>query len=84
MVRMLLWIGLIARRQDGSIAYPVRVAPRWVFRSRRTLIGWIRLHAPVYVFRNLPGVIKWKGDRLLPRRWGVGFFGLIEIGDRGH
>lgn len=83
-MKLLLWIGLVARRPDNSIAWPIRFAPGWIFRDWASFRGWIRFHAGIYLFHNLPGVIKWVPGRLLPRRWGIGFFGLIEIGDRGH
>lgn len=83
-MKVLLWIGLVAKAHDGSIHWPFRFAPRWVFRSWPELHGWMRFHGPFYVFHNLPGVIKWVPGRLLPRRWGFGIYGLIEIGDRGH
>lgn len=84
MIRLLLWIGFVARKPDGSIAWPIRVAPKWIFRDWASFRGWIKFHRGIYLFRNLPGIIKWVPGRLLPRRWGIGFFGLVEIGDRGH
>lgn len=83
-IKLLLWIGLVARKPNGHIAWPIRFAPRWVFRDWNSFQAWCRMHGPAYRFRNLPGVIKWVPGRLLPRRWGFGIFGLIEIGDRGH
>lgn len=38
--------------------------------------------APLGVFGNLPGVIKWIPGRLLPRRWGFHVFGLPRIRSR--
>lgn len=84
MIRLLLWIGLVARRYDGSIAWPIRFASRHAFRSWPEFRSWCKLHGAIYIFRNSPGIIKWVPGRLLPRRWGIGFFGIIEIGDRGH
>lgn len=76
MIRFLLWVGLVRIKDNGSIRWPFHASPRWIFRHHL-------LHGPrFYVFRNLPGVIKWTPGRLLPRRWGFGFCGL-EFGDRG-
>lgn len=80
MIRVLLKIGLVRRRDDGSIRWPFHVAPAWMWRQPlRTARAW----GWFYVFRNLPGVIKWEPGRLLPRRWGFGIMGLIEVGSRG-
>lgn len=80
MIALLLRIGLVARRLDGTLRWPFYVWPweHWkVFCfpavGKRDLFG---------VFRNRPGVIKWIPGRLLPRRWGIRIVGL-EIGDRG-
>ncbi len=76
MITLLLWIGLIRRKPDGTIRWPFSTWPRewWsVMWRSRPLFG---------VFRNLPGVIKWEPGRLLPRRWGVRFW-VFEFGDRG-
>lgn len=54
----------------------VKVAPWgwWVFMWKmRQFVG---------LFRNKPGVIKWRKGKLLPRRWGFYVLGL-EVGDRG-
>lgn len=83
----LLRIGLIRLRDDGSIRWPFHNSPRqtWLVmwremvRQRSLTKGYF---APLGVFRNLPGIIKWEPGRLLPRRWGFHVFG-IEIGDRG-
>lgn len=76
MIKFLLWVGFIRRREDGTIRWPFSVPPRHV---RKFL--W--RHGPrVYAFRNLPGVVKWVPGRLLPRRWGFGICGF-EFGDRG-
>ena len=85
-IRLLLWIGFVARRHDGTIRWPFSAPPRWVLREcwkqRRLLpivayAGW-----KPYRFRNVSGVIKWLPGRLLPRRWGFGWLGF-EFGDRG-
>jgi hypothetical protein len=55
----------------------------WVFKDWKHLRAWVICNGWFYVFRNLPGVIKWQKGRLLPRRWGFGIAGLIEFGDRG-
>lgn len=80
LLKLLLWIGLVTRRYDGSIRYPLSIAPLddWKHPIRQAgFWGWF------YIFRNLPGVIKWRKGRLLPVRWGFGLMGLIEFGDRG-
>lgn len=77
MIRLLLWTGLVARNRDGRIVWPFHVAPWFVIRHH-FLYG-----QRFYIFRNLPGVIKWVPGRLLPRRWGFGICGF-EFGDRGH
>lgn len=82
MIRLLLWIGIVRRRDNGTIRWPVYVAPWWIWKVQarnpfdRQIGGWFGL------FRNLPGLIKWEKGRLLPRRWGFRVLGL-EIGDRG-
>lgn len=79
MKKMLLRIGFIRLKDNGEIRWPFHTPPKHIF--------WLHLKhgAPFdrfYVFRNLPGVIKWEDGRLLPRRWGFGFCGF-EFGDRG-
>ena len=59
------------------------IAPFHVWRDWRTFRATVKFNNAVYIFRNLPHVIKWIPGRILPRRWGIGFFGLIEFGDRG-
>lgn len=85
MMKLLLWVGLIARKHDGSIAWPFYIAPLhcWVTFVKHP-VGMTKFYGVVYLFRNVPGVIKRKEGRLLPRRWGFGILGLIEFGDRGH
>lgn len=82
-IRLLLWIGFVARNHDGRIKWPFSAPPRWVFKSWRSFKGHCKFYGPFYVFRNKPGVVKWKKGRLLPRRWGFGCYGF-EFGDRGH
>ena len=82
-MKLLLWIGLVRRLDDGRIKWPIHFAPKHIWKDWKMLRAYIRLHGYFYVFRNLPGVIKYTPGRLLPRRWGFGFAGLIEIGDRG-
>lgn len=77
MIKFLLWVGFVAKRQDGSIAWPFHTPPMHVFMYQ------VRRDRKPYRFRNLPGVIKWVPGRLLPRRWGGGWLGF-EFGDRGH
>lgn len=85
-MRLLLRIGIV-KRVKGRVVWPLSIDPwgLWVVMWRE-MIGTRSLtrgsFAPIGVFRNLPGVIKWIPGRLLPRRWGFHFFGL-EIGDRG-
>lgn len=86
MIRLLLRIGLV-KRVSGRIVWPISNSSRhiWVVqwremvRQRSLTRGYF---APLGVFRNLPGIVKWIPGRLLPRRWGFHVFG-IEIGDRG-
>lgn len=81
LISLLLRIGLVTHnRQTGRILWPLSFSPLWMWRHPITtanLCGWF------YVFRNLPGVIKWREGRILPIRWGFGIMGLIEFGDRG-
>lgn len=80
LVAPLLRVGLVTQRYDGSIRWPLSFAPAWMWRHPLCAVrqgGWF------YVFRNLPGVIKWREGRMLPIRWGFGVMGLIEFGDRG-
>lgn len=77
MMKLLLRIGFVAKRHDGSIAWPFHASPWFIVRHNF-------LYGPrFYLFRNLPGIIKWVPGRLLPRRWGFGVCGF-EFGDRGH
>jgi hypothetical protein len=82
MIRFLLWVGLVARKHNGKIAYPFHVPPRWCWRSWRDFKAYARFCGGFYVFRN-KGARKWVPGRLLPRRWGFGIYGF-EFGDRGH
>lgn len=85
MIRFLIWLGLVRRRENGSIRWPIHFAPAWIWKAfvRHPINMTKAGGGAIYVFRNRPEVIKWTPGRLLPRRWGVGFFGLIEFGDRG-
>lgn len=85
-MKFLCWLGVIARRRDGTIHWPISIEPwhmwkvQWVSFKRGE---WFNApFAPFGLFRNLPGVIKWIPGRVLPRRWGFFVFG-IEVGDRG-
>ncbi len=84
MLKLLLRIGLVTRRHDGTIRWPVHVSPWHCWRDTFYYpdLMW-KFWGVVYVFRNRPGVIKWREGRLLPVRWGFGIAGLIEFGDRG-
>lgn len=85
MIRFLLWLGLVARHHTtGKICWPLHFAPWHMWKAVIRSRGLRRMHGWFYVFRNVPGVIKWQEGRLLPRRWGFGILGLIEFGDRGH
>lgn len=91
-IRFLLWVGFvkIGRKNNKvtvhehgyqwvhpeKILWPFRAPPRHVFRFQ------LKYGPRFYVFRNLPGVIKWAPGRLLPLRWGFGVCGF-ELGDRG-
>lgn len=90
MKNLLLRIGLITRNHDGTIRYPFRIGPWWMWKWFLTKpVSYIKwCHSPAHggciaLFRNLPGVIKWRKGRLLPVRWGISILSLIEIGDRG-
>ena len=76
MIRLLLRIGLVNRRADGTIRWPFHVSPWWIWKVHF-------LKGPRFgIFRNVPGVIKWLPGRMLPRRWGFFIIGF-EVGDRG-
>lgn len=74
--RFLIWVGFIRRKSNGSILWPFHISSWWVVKH------YLKYGPRFYIFRNKPGVIKWRKGRLLPRRWGFGFCG-IEFGDRG-
>lgn len=74
-LRILWRIGVIRYNQDGSVRWPVHVAPRHVWACL-----WRGVWSPVGVFRNLPG-IKRDCHSWLPRRWGFHLLGF-EIGQR--
>lgn len=93
MIKFLLWLGFVkwGRKStvcdiaaDGQIVYrypvqiiwPFHMSPWWIIRHH------VRFGPRVYVFRNVPGIIKWEPGRVLPRRWGIGVCGF-EFGDRG-
>ncbi len=80
MINILLRIGLVTRRHNGTIRWPLSFAPIWCWRHP---IRYARFSGWFGVFRNLPGIIKWREGRLLPVRWGFHIMGLIEFGDRG-
>lgn len=75
----LLRVGLVSRRHDGKIRWPVSFRARW---SWFLLWRGDEVFERVGVFRNLPHVVKWQRGRFLPWRWGFFILGL-EIGDRG-
>lgn len=78
----LIWVGIIRRKDNGSIRWPLYIAPKHVWQPH--LFPKAGKRQPfITVFRNLPHVIKWQEGRLLPRRWGVSLFGVLEFGDRG-
>lgn len=79
----LVRIGLTRKELDGTYRVPFHIAPKWVWKDWRTIRAHMKLHGSFYLFRNLPGVIKWVPGRMLPRRWGFGVYGLFEFGDRG-
>lgn len=82
-LRLLLWVGIIRIRADGTIHWPVRLAPWWIWKRWKYIRGQVQCSGWLYLFRNRSGIIKWEKGRLLPRRWGIGLCGLIEFGDRG-
>jgi len=79
-VRLLIWVGLTRRLDNGRLFVPFSGTtwPHFYMTIRRGGKAWPRF----YVFRNAPGVIKWRKGRLLPVRWGFGVCGF-EFGDRG-
>lgn len=87
-IKSLVRIGLVRIKDDGKVRWPVHVPPGHHFKTYNGRIAcgwraWGRMtNWKPYVFRNLPGVIKWEPGRLLPRRWGFGWAGF-EFGDRG-
>ncbi len=76
MIRFLLFLGFVSRIHCGRVSWPFRAPPWHMF------VYYLRYGPRAYRFRNLPGVVKWKPGRLLPRRWGFGVLGF-EFGDRG-
>jgi hypothetical protein len=87
LLRFLVWLGLTRRYVDTKGVerwfVPIHFAPWHVWSNWKTFRAYLRLHSAFYVFRNDPRFIKWRPGRLLPRRWGFGFYMLIEFGDRG-
>lgn len=97
-IRFLLWLGFvkIGRKSplckldaSGKLTYIYPEQVIWPFSVSGWQFFWMHLRHGAkrgfprfYVFRNVPGVIKWTPGRVLPRRWGIGFCG-IEFGDRG-
>jgi hypothetical protein len=84
--RTLVRVGLIRINTDGTIRWPFRVRPWWIWRVHLSNHGWHPRYCKNVggwfgVFRNRPGTAREPG-RILPRRWGFRFLG-IEIGDRG-
>lgn len=98
MIRFLPWLGFVKIGRKSTLCrlnektdqwdyiypetvrWPFHVPPWWQIKlllRGRAVLGW-----KPYVFRNLPGVIKWVPGRVLPRRWGIGWLGF-EFGDRG-
>jgi len=83
MMSLLLRIGFCRRRDDGSICWPFRIGPWWIFKAQvRNLFRRRAYISPVGLFRNRPGLIKRVPGSLLPRRWGFHFF-TFEFGQRG-
>lgn len=92
LIRFLLWIGFVKFGRKNFtmtidqylagfnhpevIIWPFSIPPWHVFKY------CIKVGPRFYVFRNLPGVIKWLPGRLLPNRWGFGIC-CFEFGDRG-
>lgn len=81
-MKFIRWIGFVRINKDGSVRWPFKLPPSYVFESWRSFVGYCRFWGGPYVFRNAPYVIKWEPNRLLPRRWGFGLWGF-EFGDRG-
>ena len=84
-IKAALRIGLTNKLPSGGYSNPFFIAPWWMWRmALRRPIAVAKLTGGIYVFRTLPGYVKWRQGRLLPWRWGFGIMGLIEFGDRGH
>lgn len=84
MKKVLLYVGVVRLKANGDMRWPIHIAPFWIWKAfLKHPVNMTKLHGAFYVFRNLPGVIKWEKGRLLPRRWGFGILGLVEFGDRG-
>lgn len=83
-IRLLLWIGFVKFGRKDFTRYDAPEVIIWPFRLApwHMMVYYWKTDRKVYVFRNLPGVIKWLPGRLLPMRWGFGILG-IEFGDRG-
>lgn len=83
-IRFLLWVGFV-RIVDSFPAPGTKPRIRWPFSTSpwHVVRYYLAVGPRVYVFRNLPGVIKWEPGRLLPHRWGFGICGF-EFGDRGQ
>lgn len=83
LIRFLIWLGLTRRLVSGKLFIPFSAPPRWMYRDRCAgLRALWSIEPGFYIFRNLPGIIKWREGRLLPVRWGFGICGF-EFGDRG-
>lgn len=91
-IRFLLWVGFVkfGRGPYGFCIQSGQTTPLyseriiWPFHAPpwHRFVYYLRAGPRVYVFRNLPGVIKWLPGRVLPMRWGFGICGF-EFGDRG-
>jgi hypothetical protein len=82
MVLFLLWLGFVRRDASGTLRWPFKGPPGYVFESWRSFVGYCRFWGGPYIFRNLPHVTRDVPGSLMPRRWGVGLWGF-EFGHRG-
>ncbi len=76
LLKIAIRIGIVSRRHDGTIKYPIYCSPWRTWKVNFWHEPWIGM------FRNRADYIKYVEGRLLPWRWGIRIVGL-EIGDRG-
>ena len=82
-IRVSKWIDLLLAIGIVSISRTSLSGVRWPLSWSwgMTKMQW-RARDFAGLFRNKPGVVKWRRGRLLPRRWGF-YLLRLEFGDRG-